>query len=84
MTWLLHWLWVHTGTGNEAGPWYGFWSGFGSDLGEVALVGAVLGGYRKHNCHQSRCWRIGRHIVDGTPWCNKHHQAARGDSGERG
>ena len=78
--WLLHVL----GVDNEAGHWYAFWSGFGSDLGEVALVGAVLGGYRKHNCHQRRCWRIGRHVVDGTPWCNKHHQAARREGGERG
>lgn len=77
MSWLLHWLAVHTGTVNEAGPYYGFWSGFGSDLGEVTLIAAVLGGYRKHNCHQRRCWRIGRHTVDGSPWCDKHHQAAR-------
>lgn len=77
MGWLLHWLAVHTGTVNEAGPWYGFWSGFGSDIGEVALIGAVLGGYKKHNCHQHHCWRIGRHVVDGTPFCNRHHQAAR-------
>jgi hypothetical protein len=27
-----YWLQVHTGTINEAGPYYGFWSGFGSDL----------------------------------------------------
>jgi hypothetical protein len=26
-----HWLAVHTGTVNEPGPYYGFWSGFGSD-----------------------------------------------------
>ena len=77
MTWLLHWLAVHTGTVNEAGPYYGFWSGFGSDLGEVTLIGAVLGTYYKHNCHHPRCWRVGRHVVDGTPWCNKHHEAAR-------
>jgi len=74
---LLHWLAVHTGTVNEAGPYYGFWSGFGSDLGEVTLIGAVLGTYYKHNCHHPRCWRVGRHVVDGTPWCNKHHEAAR-------
>jgi len=29
-----HWLAVHTGTVNEPGPYYGFWSGFGSDLAE--------------------------------------------------
>lgn len=80
MTWLLHWLAVHTGTSNEASPYYAFWSGFGSDLSEIAIVGAVLGGYRKHNCHAKGCWRIGRHVVDGTPWCNRHHQAARGES----
>src|SRR3954467_10579080 len=37
--WLLHvphlgnWLQVHLGIVDEAGPYYGFWSGFGSDLG---------------------------------------------------
>jgi hypothetical protein len=82
VTWLLHWLAVHTGTIDEGGPYYGFWSGFGSDLGEVALIGAVLGAARKHNCHQRHCWRIGRHTVNGTPWCNRHHQAARNTEGE--
>jgi hypothetical protein len=77
MSWLLHVL----GVDNEAGHAYAFWSGFGSDLGEVALLGAVYGLVRKHNCHQVRCWRIGRHTVDGTPWCNRHHEAARGDRG---
>jgi len=81
VTWLLHWLAVHTGTVNESGPYYGFWSGFGSDLGEVAIVGGLLTMVRKHNCHQRHCWRIGRHLVDGTPWCNRHHQAARGNDG---
>jgi hypothetical protein len=71
--WLLHVL----GVDNEAGRWYAFWSGFGSDLSEAAIVGAVLGGYRKHNCHARGCWRIGRHVVDGTPWCNRHHEDAR-------
>ncbi len=77
MGWLLHWLAVHTGTVNEAGPYYGFWSGFGSDLGELTIFAAVLGVYHRHNCHTRHCWRIGRHVVDGTPWCNHHHQAAR-------
>jgi hypothetical protein len=70
VTWLLHWLAVHTGTSNEAGPYYAFWSGFGSDLSEAALL-------RKHNCHSRGCWRIGRHVVDGTPWCDRHHGQAR-------
>lgn len=77
MGWLLHFL----GVDNEAGHAYAFWSGFGSDLGEVALLGAVLGMFKRHNCHRDGCWRIGRHVVDGTPWCDRHHEAARGESG---
>jgi hypothetical protein len=74
---LLHWLAVHTGTVNEGGPFYGFWSGIGSDIGEVAILGGVISLYRKHSCHTSGCWRIGKHTVDGTPWCSRHHQGAR-------
>lgn len=73
VTWLLHWI----GVDNETGHAYAFWSGFGSDLGEVALIGAIFGAYHRHACHEPRCWRVGRHTVDGTPWCNHHHQAAR-------
>ena len=75
MGWFLHWLAVHTGTVNEAGPYYGFWSGFGSDLGELAIIGGLIGIYRKHNCHVKGCWRIGRHPVEGTDFtvCRPHH-----------
>lgn len=62
--------------------WYGggpvnIWGGIASDLSEIAIVGGVAGAYHKHNCHERRCWRIGKHSVDGTPWCNKHHKKAR-------
>ena len=45
--WVLHarlvgqWLQVHTGTINESGPYYGFWSGFGSDIAEFGILGAI-------------------------------------------
>ena len=58
-----HWLQVHTGTVNEPGPYYGFWSGFGSDLEEFGILGAVGAGIyslvRKYNCHEPGCWRVG-------------------------
>ena len=74
MTWLLHWLAVHTGTVNESGPYYGFWSGFGSDIGEVTIIGGMVAVYRKHNCHSPWCFRLGHHqLADGTPVCRKHH-----------
>ena len=47
LTWVLnagtfnHWLGVHTGATNESGPYYGFWSGFGSDLAEFGILGAI-------------------------------------------
>lgn len=71
--WFLHW----TGTSDPSSYWYTFWSGFGSDLGEVAIIGAIIGAYRKHTCHAAGCWRISKHHVEGTPWitCRKHHPA---------
>lgn len=68
---LLHVL----GVDNVSGPWYAFWSGFASDIGEVVLVGSMLAIVRKHNCHVRRCWRVGRHPVAGTGYmvCRKHH-----------
>ena len=70
-----HWFLNFFGINNLSGYGYGFWSGIGSDIGEFALIGAIIAVYRKHNCHVKGCWRISRHAVDGTPWvvCRKHH-----------
>jgi hypothetical protein len=61
--------------GADGHEWYNIWSGFGADLGQVALFGAAIGLYRKHNCHVHRCWRIAKQPVEGTNWmvCHKHH-----------
>jgi hypothetical protein len=77
--WRIIWWWieVHTGTTNEPGPYYGFWSGFGSDIGEIAIIGAVLGTYKHHNCSVPRCPRLAhkkyevKEIKEYT--CKKHH-----------
>jgi len=45
-----HWLLNFFGISNLSGYGYGFFSGIGSDLGEVALIGAIIAVYRKHNC----------------------------------
>ena len=39
-----YWLQMHTGTINESGPYYGFWSGFGSDIEEFGILGAIGAG----------------------------------------
>lgn len=74
------WLEVHTGTVNESGPYYGFWSGFGSDIGEATLIAGVFAAYHHHNCHVKGCPFLG-HPVDGTPYvaCPKHHPAHEGE-----
>jgi hypothetical protein len=74
-----HWLQVHTGTVNEPGPYYGFWSGFGSDLEEFGILGAVGAAIyqlvKKYNCHEPGCWRVGQYpAADGQfLLCYRHH-----------
>ncbi len=83
MSWwhvLQHWLAIHTGTVNESGPWYGFFSGFGSDIGEVTLIGVAIGGFHHLNCASPRCPRLGKHTPDGTThkMCRKHYKQITG------
>ena len=79
-----HWLEVHTGTNNEPGPYYGFWSGFGSDLTEFAVIGTIATGVyqlvKKYNCHQPGCWRVGNHQAAGGQFslCYRHHPDYQG------
>ena len=73
-----HFFGFVNGGGN--GSHYLFWSGSGSDLAELTLLGAFAGVWHKHNCHTKGCWRIGKHVVEGTPWCNRHHEDARSGS----
>ncbi len=45
-----------------------------SNLTSITVLGAIIGLYKRFNCNQSRCWRIGRHRVEGTTYrtCAKH------------
>jgi hypothetical protein len=81
---LLLWYWPHVrdeffvlaGSRNETGGWYGFHSGIGG-AAYIAVFPAMILFYWHHTCHVARCLRPGRHRVDGTPWCNRHHIGAR-------
>lgn len=74
-----YWLQVHTGTVNEPGPYYGFWSGFGSDIGEYTIIVTMSSGIimaaRRRNCHHEGCPWIGRYQVAGGQFkvCRRHH-----------
>src|SRR6266568_2790913 len=88
--WLLHlrnlggWLQLHLGIVDEAGPYYGFWSGFGSDIAELSILGAtgtaVYQLTKKFNCHAPGCWRVGNHPAAGGQFmlCYRHHPDYRG------
>lgn len=45
-----------------------------SNLTSITVLGAVIGLYKRFNCNQPRCWRVGHHKVDGTTYrtCTKH------------
>ena len=79
-----HWLAVHTGTVDEPGPYYGFWSGFGSDLAEFGIIGAIGTAVyqlvKKYNCHEPGCWRVGTHPAAGGQFlmCYRHHPDFQG------
>ena len=90
VVWLQHarlvgsWLQVHTGIVNEPGHYYAFWSGFGSDLAELSILGAIATGIyqlvKKYNCHEPGCWRVGNHpTADGQfHLCYRHHPDFQG------
>lgn len=71
----MHWFMHVSGLDSGTGTAYLFWSGIGSDITELGLIGALIGVYRKHSCHVRHCWRLGRAMVDGTPYCTcrKHN-----------
>lgn len=59
-------------------PWtYQLESGFIPALTVLSLASLLAGAWHHVNCHETRCWRIGRHKVDGTPWCNRHQDKGR-------
>lgn len=72
----LHELLRPGATGPHGGYW--FWSGIGSDFGEVTLIGVILsvaaGFYRHHECHVDGC-RLPGHLDPKVqaPACPKHH-----------
>lgn len=63
---------------------YNFWSGSGSDIGQVTLIGiaatAALAWWHKINCHTAGCWRIGRHEKAGGEFvvCRRCHNKIEG------
>lgn len=73
------WFSHTSGLNDEAGDWYGFWSGFGGAIPDFLILGSIITVYRHHNCHVKGCLRLGK-PVEGTPYlaCPIHHPAHAG------
>lgn len=74
----MHLIWLHllelTGILNSQSEASNFWCGFGADLGELTIVGALIAFYKKNTCEVHTCWRLGRHMTAaGHHVCRKHH-----------
>ena len=55
------------------GNGYQFWSGIGSDFGEITLITAVIAWYIHNQCHVNTCHKIGKHPFKHYKLCAKHH-----------
>lgn len=71
---MIHFLYHWLGLDNASGAPYLWWSGF---FGDMTIFGAAVGIYYKHTCHDPHCFRIGKHVYEGTPYCTKHHPEGR-------
>lgn len=57
---------------------YGFFSGFGTFmLAMLGYTGVIVTLAGKFNCHQPGCWHIGKHHINGSPWCDAHQKNVR-------
>lgn len=79
-----HWLLHALGVDNVSGHAYAWWSGAGSDIGELAIIGAVIGTWRRVNCHVKGCFRVARYPIAGGQYkvCGKHHPDHKVRSGQ--
>lgn len=66
MSWLAH------VTGFDGGAFASLYGGILGDVGELGLIAAGVGWYTHRKCQA--CHRIGRYVVEGTPYktCHKH------------
>lgn len=72
----MHWLQHLLGMDNPSGPLYLAWSGW---VGDIPLFGGAWVLYRRHNCHEPRCPRIGRHSHGDATYCRHHRPKPTGE-----
>lgn len=79
----LYGIGVHPYPASSSTPWtYQALSGFIPALAVLTLLGAVASWWHHINCHKPKCFRKGRHIINGTPWCDLHQAEARPETSD--
>lgn len=73
-----NWIYYFFGF-SGSGSHYGWWSGAGSDLGEVTIIGGMYAIWKTHNSAAKHCPWIGKHPVagTGTKTCHLHSTLAK-------
>jgi hypothetical protein len=70
------WLLAVSGTHIPAGQysnWYNFWSGFGSDIGEVTIIVGLVAWWKQGECHVDKCHKRGKYPFQHFKLCRVHH-----------
>lgn len=70
------------GSRDEPGAWYGFWSGFGGSVPDIALITGATAWYVNHTCHDHpMCLRWGKYEAAGGLFklCRRHHPDLGGE-----
>lgn len=76
--WLSFFVANRLGFDAQSTPQYGFSSGIGPMLlTALGMSTIIVSLWHTQNCHEDGCWNLGKHKVNGTPWCNVHAEAAR-------
>jgi hypothetical protein len=81
----MHFLYVHLGIPGT-GPWYGFWSGFGGSVPDIAIITGASAWYLNHTCHDHpTCLRWGKYPAAGGLFklCRHHHPDMKGNKPDR-
>jgi hypothetical protein len=77
---------VLNGNRNESGGWYGWWSGVGGSVPDLAIITGALAWYLHHTCgdHPS-CLRWGKYPAAGGLFrlCHVHHPDLQGQRPRR-
>lgn len=67
--------WLNHALGTDGGAFYRFYSGFGTAIGSITLLGGLATFFQTRRCQVDGCTAVGKRTVPGTDWkvCPGHH-----------